>query len=69
MPKTGPLLVHVQDAPDEPELGGPQPIITITQGRVDTVTVEQNGPVRAVIKVSYSSYAPCFITLNKRFVI
>ncbi|KAF8068032.1 hypothetical protein FPV67DRAFT_1168676 [Lyophyllum atratum] len=50
--QSGTLLVHVQGAPDEPELEGPRPTVVATTGRVDSVTVEQKGPVRAVIKVT-----------------
>ncbi|GLB38916.1 hypothetical protein LshimejAT787_0600780 [Lyophyllum shimeji] len=50
--QNGTLVVHVQNAPDEPELEGPRPTVVATTGRVDTVTVEQNGPVRAVVKVT-----------------
>ncbi|KAG5652692.1 hypothetical protein H0H81_004077 [Sphagnurus paluster] len=50
--QNGSLIVQVQNAPDEPELEGPRPTVVGTAGRVDAVTVEQNGPVRAVIKVT-----------------
>lgn len=49
--QNGKLIVHVQSKPDEPELGGPGPNIAITTGYIETVKVEQDGPVRAVIKV------------------
>lgn len=52
--QNGTLLVNVQGAPDEPELEGPRPTVVATTGRIDSVTVEQNGPVRAVIKVFFS---------------
>ncbi|KAF8893062.1 hypothetical protein BD779DRAFT_1610011 [Infundibulicybe gibba] len=48
--QNGALVVNVQNAPD-PELDGPRPTVVATAGRVDSVTVEQKGPVRAVIKV------------------
>lgn len=44
-------MVHVQNGPDELELEGPRPSVVATTGTIDTVTVEQDGPVRAVIKV------------------
>ncbi|RDB17472.1 Uncharacterized protein YetA [Hypsizygus marmoreus] len=50
--RSGTLVVLVQNAPDEPELEVPRPTVIGTTGRVDSVTVEQNGPVRAVIKVT-----------------
>jgi hypothetical protein len=45
----GQLVVHVQNAPDEPELGT-SPTTAILQGQIDSTTVEQAGPVRAVVK-------------------
>ncbi|CAL1711031.1 unnamed protein product [Somion occarium] len=48
----GQLVVHVQSSPDEPELGGDKPSVAITTGKIDSVSVEQSGPVRAVLKVS-----------------
>lgn len=50
--QAGTLVVNVQGAPDEFELDGARPSVAATTGRVDAVTVEQNGPVRAVIKVT-----------------
>ncbi|KAI0316601.1 hypothetical protein OF83DRAFT_1172738 [Amylostereum chailletii] len=46
----GQLVVHVQNAPDEPELTGDKPSVVALTGQIDTVNVEQDGPVRAVIK-------------------
>jgi hypothetical protein len=51
----GQLVIHVRDAPDEPELGT-QPNIAITTGQIDSVNVEQDGPVRAVIKVCFEHF-------------
>ncbi|KAL0958188.1 hypothetical protein HGRIS_000351 [Hohenbuehelia grisea] len=50
--KGGKLVLHVQNGPDEPELGLAAPKVSVTQGTVESVTVEQKGPVRAVIKVT-----------------
>ncbi|KAG6880990.1 hypothetical protein C0993_003327, partial [Termitomyces sp. T159_Od127] len=44
---SGILIVHVQDAPDEPELTGSRPTVKETTGNIESVTVEQSGPVRA----------------------
>lgn len=49
--QAGQLVVHVQNGADEPELEGPRPSVVATTGTIDTVIVEQDGPVRAVIKV------------------
>lgn len=48
----GTLVLLLQGAPDEPELDGAKPSVSTMNGNVESVTVEQNGPVRAVIKVS-----------------
>ncbi|THH17933.1 hypothetical protein EW146_g2970 [Bondarzewia mesenterica] len=48
----GKLVIHIQDAPDEPELDGPRPSVAATIGNIESVKVEQDGPVRAVIKVT-----------------
>ncbi|EIM83855.1 uncharacterized protein STEHIDRAFT_62271 [Stereum hirsutum FP-91666 SS1] len=50
--QAGQLVVHVQNGPDELELEGLRPSAVATTGTIDTVTVEQDGPVRAVIKVT-----------------
>ncbi|KAF5347086.1 hypothetical protein D9758_011646 [Tetrapyrgos nigripes] len=50
--QNGVLVLHLQDAPDEPELTGDKPSVIGMQGRVDTVDVEQSGPVRVVLKVT-----------------
>lgn len=47
----GQLVLHLQDGPDEEELVGPRPTVTSLNGNIESVSVEQNGPVRAVIKV------------------
>lgn len=63
------LVVHVQSTPSEPELGGSGPNIVITTGHAEAVKVEQDGPVRAVIKVcfTYMSYTKHkFITFRLR---
>lgn len=49
--EAGNLVVHVQNGPDEPELLGDRPSVVGLNGSVSEVTVEQEGPVRAVIKV------------------
>lgn len=49
--QNGSLIIHVQGGPDEAEIPGPRQSVAATSGRVDSVTVEQSGPVRAVIKV------------------
>ncbi|KAI0075597.1 hypothetical protein K474DRAFT_1708867 [Panus rudis PR-1116 ss-1] len=70
--QNGQLVVHVQNAPDEPELDGARPSVTILTGNIDTVTVEQSGPVRAVIKVTgkYSGNGhAAFLPFNARFYI
>ncbi|KIY70042.1 hypothetical protein CYLTODRAFT_392656 [Cylindrobasidium torrendii FP15055 ss-10] len=48
----GKLVVLVQSAPDELELPGDKPSVLGLEGSVSEVTVEQSGPVRAVIKVT-----------------
>ncbi|KAG9218199.1 hypothetical protein CCMSSC00406_0005880 [Pleurotus cornucopiae] len=48
----GKLVVYVQNAPDEPEAAAAGPAIQITQGTIESVVIEQKGPVRAVIKVT-----------------
>lgn len=50
--QNGKLLIYVQSAPDQPEVGGSKPDVGVTTGNIEAVTVEQDGPVRAVIKVS-----------------
>ncbi|KAK7436031.1 hypothetical protein VKT23_019333 [Stygiomarasmius scandens] len=50
--QNGVLVLHLQDAPDEPELTGSKPSVFEMQGRVDNVVVEQSGPVRAVLKIT-----------------
>ena len=42
----------MQDGPDEEELTGARPSVTDLYGNIESVSVEQSGPVRAVIKVS-----------------
>ncbi len=49
--QNGSLVVHLQNSPDEPELVGDKPSVYALNGTIDSVTVEQSGPVRAVIKV------------------
>ncbi|KAI0030551.1 hypothetical protein K488DRAFT_79570 [Vararia minispora EC-137] len=65
----GKLLINVQNAPDEPELGT-SPKTALTDGQIEDVTIEQDGPVRAVIKVAgkYSGggHAP-FLPFTVRF--
>ncbi|KAF8641797.1 hypothetical protein AX16_009778 [Volvariella volvacea WC 439] len=48
----GTLVVQLQDGPDEFELEGSRPTVVGLTGVIDTVTVEQSGPVRAVVKVT-----------------
>ncbi|KAJ8514833.1 hypothetical protein ONZ45_g7662 [Pleurotus djamor] len=70
--RNGSLVVHVQNAPDEAELGGAKPSVAITNGAVNTVTVEQRGPVRAVIKVTgryFGGGHPAFLPFTIRFYI
>ncbi|PBK94821.1 hypothetical protein ARMGADRAFT_67922 [Armillaria gallica] len=50
--QNGSLVVHLQNSPDEPELVGDKPSVYALNGTIDSVTVEQRGPVRAVIKVT-----------------
>lgn len=52
--QNGQLVAHIQDTPDQPELGGSQGSIAITTGNIETVNVEQSGPVRAVVKVKFN---------------
>lgn len=59
----GQLVVHVQNGPDEPELEGSRPSVVATTGTIDSVTVEQDGPVRAVIKVRVLRLIAYFIGL------
>lgn len=54
--KGGQLLVHLQNGPDEGELVGSRPSVSGLTGKIDSVKVEQKGPVRAVIKVSKSGH-------------
>ncbi|EIN05597.1 hypothetical protein PUNSTDRAFT_107299 [Punctularia strigosozonata HHB-11173 SS5] len=49
---SGTLVAHVQSAPDEPELAGSKPSVQALTGNIEAVTVEQDGPVRAVIKIT-----------------
>ena len=49
--QNGQLVAHIQDTPNQPELGGSQGNIAILTGNIETVNVEQSGPVRAVVKV------------------
>ncbi|KAG6864674.1 hypothetical protein C0991_007949 [Blastosporella zonata] len=67
----GTLIVNVQDSPDEPELLGSRPSVKGTTGKIDSVTVEQNGPVRAVIKVTgqYEGDHSAFLPWTVRFYI
>ncbi|KAG7086782.1 hypothetical protein E1B28_002711 [Marasmius oreades] len=50
--QNGVLELLLQDGPDQGEVPGPRPTVSSFQGRVDSVTVEQKGPVRAVIKAT-----------------
>ncbi len=52
--ESGSLVVYLQDAPDEPEILGNKPSVNGLTGTISSVTVEQEGPVRAVIKVCIS---------------
>ncbi|KAG6836159.1 hypothetical protein H0H93_010750 [Arthromyces matolae] len=67
----GTLVVHVQDAPDEPELTGPRPTVKESTGKIESVVVEQSGPVRAVIKVTgkYTGEHSPFLPWTVRFYI
>ncbi|KAF9029154.1 hypothetical protein BDZ89DRAFT_1160004 [Hymenopellis radicata] len=49
--ESGSLVVYLQNAPDEPEILGDKPSVNGMTGTISSVTVEQEGPVRAVIKV------------------
>ena len=56
--QNGTLVLHVQNAPDPDftlvQNGTTQlPQVQKMVGRVDSIQVEQNGPVRAVIKVGF----------------
>ncbi|KAJ7178916.1 hypothetical protein C8R46DRAFT_1323130 [Mycena filopes] len=50
--QNGVLVLLLQGAPDEPELDGAKPSVSTMNGNIESVTVEQNGPVRAVIKMT-----------------
>ncbi|KAJ7682563.1 hypothetical protein DFH06DRAFT_1161543 [Mycena polygramma] len=50
--QNGALVLLLQGGPDEPELDGAKPSVSTMKGNVESVTVEQSGPVRAVIKVT-----------------
>jgi hypothetical protein len=50
--QNGVLVLHLQGAPDEPELVGDRPSVSEMNGNIEAVTVEQSGPVRAVIKMT-----------------
>ncbi|KAG6816481.1 hypothetical protein H0H87_005686 [Tephrocybe sp. NHM501043] len=67
----GTLVVNVQNAPDEAELLGSRPTVKGTTGKVEIVTVEQSGPVRAVIKVTghYTGDHSPFLPWTVRFYI
>jgi hypothetical protein len=49
--QNGTLVLLLQGGPDEPELDGAKPSVSTMKGNIESVTVEQSGPVRAVIKV------------------
>ncbi|KAK0183996.1 hypothetical protein F5146DRAFT_1146136 [Armillaria mellea] len=68
--QNGSLVVHLQNSPDEPELVGDKPSVYALNGTIDSVTVEQTGPVRAVIKVTgkYSGHGnAAFLPFIVRF--
>ncbi|KAJ7582933.1 hypothetical protein C8J56DRAFT_1028850 [Mycena floridula] len=48
----GSLVLHLQNAPDEPEVLGPRPSVIGMNGKVSSVVIEQSGPVRAVLKAT-----------------
>ncbi|KAF9256383.1 hypothetical protein L218DRAFT_217472 [Marasmius fiardii PR-910] len=50
--QNGVLELLLQDGPDQGEVPGPRPSVLSFQGKVESVTVEQKGPVRAVIKAT-----------------
>ncbi|KAJ7228433.1 hypothetical protein GGX14DRAFT_345881 [Mycena pura] len=50
--QNGSLVLLLQGAPDEPEIPGDKPSVSSMAGNIESVTVEQNGPVRAVIKMT-----------------
>ncbi|KAJ8073355.1 hypothetical protein PM082_011627 [Marasmius tenuissimus] len=50
--QNGTLQLLLQDGPDENEVPGARPTVSSFQGKLDTVVVEQKGPVRAVIKAT-----------------
>ncbi|KAF7355518.1 Secreted protein [Mycena sanguinolenta] len=50
--QNGSLVLLLQGAPDEPELAGSKPSVSTMNGNIESVTVEQSGPVRAVVKFS-----------------
>ncbi|KAJ7180335.1 hypothetical protein C8R43DRAFT_1084277 [Mycena crocata] len=50
--QNGVLVLHLQGGPDEPELVGPRPSVSAMKGNIESVVVEQSGPVRAVIKMT-----------------
>ncbi|EJD39304.1 hypothetical protein AURDEDRAFT_116222 [Auricularia subglabra TFB-10046 SS5] len=66
---SGQLVAHIQTGPD-PELGQRAPPIVTLLGVVDNVSVEQRGPVRAVIKATGKyvgrGHAP-FLPFTARF--
>ncbi|KAJ7368556.1 hypothetical protein DFH08DRAFT_28596 [Mycena albidolilacea] len=50
--QNGTLVLLLQGGPDEPEIDGAKPSVSTLNGNIEAVTVEQNGPVRAVVKVT-----------------
>ncbi|KAF7301879.1 Secreted protein [Mycena indigotica] len=48
----GNLVLLLQDGPDEPEVAGDKSSVSSLLGNITTAVVEQNGPVRAVIKMT-----------------
>ncbi|KAF4582536.1 hypothetical protein EYR38_002662 [Pleurotus pulmonarius] len=62
----GKIVVYVQNAPDEPEEAAAGPHIQITQGTIESVVIEQKGPVTG--KYSGGSHA-AFLPFTLRFYI
>ncbi|KAJ7781011.1 hypothetical protein B0H16DRAFT_1298639 [Mycena metata] len=65
----GVLLLLLQDAPDEPELDGAKPSVSTMNGNIESVTVEQDGPVRAVTGQYTGSGHADFLPFILRFYI
>ncbi|PFH45838.1 hypothetical protein AMATHDRAFT_157669 [Amanita thiersii Skay4041] len=50
--QNGALVLHLQGGPDDPDNPGTPPSVLAMSGSLEQVTIEQRGPVRAVIKAT-----------------